>query len=108
MLHDDLQIGRHSIHEPVAALSDQPIAAIGTRYLCSFMITIDQKNSRIRFANPGSAGPVVVPSYREQRNFAKLVEQMRESLRNDQPRAMKSPVQKTPPDQVPAGDDLRL
>jgi len=63
LLRDDLHIGHHLIKEPVVIVSDGQQAMMGAQYLKQFVITIDQRNRRIRFARPGGK-PLTVPSFR--------------------------------------------
>jgi predicted aspartyl protease len=51
-LTDDLRIGRHTIQQPIVAVGDGTAAMIGAQYLKHFVVTIDQRNHRIRFATP--------------------------------------------------------
>jgi predicted aspartyl protease len=63
MLREDLHIGHHVIKEPVVIVSDGQQAMMGAQYLKQFVITIDQRNRRIRFGRPGGK-PLIVPSFR--------------------------------------------
>jgi predicted aspartyl protease len=49
-LRDDLHIGQHTIEQPIVAVGNGTKAMIGAQYLKHFIITIDQRNRRIRFA----------------------------------------------------------
>jgi hypothetical protein len=44
-------------------VSDGQQAMMGAQYLKQFVITIDQRNRRIRFGRPGGK-PLIVPSFR--------------------------------------------
>jgi len=61
-LRDDLHVGRHTIQQPIIAVSDTGKAMIGAQYLKHFVITIDQRNRRIRFASPDKRS-LFLPAY---------------------------------------------
>jgi predicted aspartyl protease len=61
-LRDDLHIGQHTIEQPIVAVGNGTKAMIGAQYLKHFIITIDQRNQRIRFATPNRRA-LYLPAY---------------------------------------------
>jgi predicted aspartyl protease len=64
ILSDDLKIGHHTIKDPIVIVTGKGEPMLGSQYLKQFIVTIDQRNRRIRFMRPGGQ-PLTVPSFRQ-------------------------------------------
>ena len=60
-LADPLRIGSTSIERSPIAFRNRPGIVAGVPFLEQFAITLDLRNSRIRFSRPAGAGAIVIP-----------------------------------------------
>jgi membrane-associated protease RseP (regulator of RpoE activity) len=68
-MNGDMSIGQYTIRRPIVAIAyDDDREFLGADVLRHFIVTIDQKNNRIRFTSPMSGAaatqPIVVPPVR--------------------------------------------
>jgi hypothetical protein len=66
-IDDDLHLGWHVIHRPIADIGLSSVPVIGSDYLRHFAITFDQANGRVRFRRSATAAitvpPIVEPGF---------------------------------------------
>jgi hypothetical protein len=58
----EVRLGQHIVQRPPVLFRERPGVVIGVPFLEQFVVSIDQRNQRVRFARPQGAGVMNVPA----------------------------------------------